>query len=358
MIFGLKPRLRHVHCGLRRLRFESLENRRLLAADTTHLITGTDADIRTGGNEAAIIVFPPVVDATGQPLDSEHLVFTLGDAAESGTVSLVEDGKVIYQPNSNFFGTDAFSFFFEDGLGLQQGSEFTIDVEVFSRWQNPHNANDVNDDGFTSPIDLLLVINELNLYGPHILTHPTTAEDAPPPYLDRNGDGHISLQDAILIIECMNSSNGAVDVDSCTVFPASNAEGESQLFGEGEGGRLLVTADNFSAESFGDRVETPKRALLQAPTKPFAESTRWQAQPTDEVPSSFAAEETSVNPALLASTPVRSARPSVGLRSEVDARAAERLRAIDLVMEDLRSFLEHDPVLAITMSLGDKNILG
>lgn len=67
---------------------------------------------------------------------------------------------------------------------------------------NPLDANDVNGDGTVSPLDVLLIINELNEKGAYELSE--TGELAEGPTLDVNGDGSVSPLDALMIINHLN----------------------------------------------------------------------------------------------------------------------------------------------------------
>ncbi len=76
-----------------------------------------------------------------------------------------------------------------------------------SSWQNPVRPLDVSDDQSISPLDALLVINELNLpkisNGQGML--PSISENMKPaPYLDVNKDGWITPLDALLIVNDLN----------------------------------------------------------------------------------------------------------------------------------------------------------
>jgi hypothetical protein len=100
-------------------------------------------------------------------------------------------------------------------------------------WQNPLNPRDVDNSGFVVPLDVLIVINELNNpkfrdeSGRLPLPPP---EGSPPPYLDVNGDAHVTPLDALIVINFVNNpSNGegeaATDqafagVDTPTVSPS------------------------------------------------------------------------------------------------------------------------------------------
>ena len=73
-----------------------------------------------------------------------------------------------------------------------------------SRWQNPNGNLDVNNDGFVSPIDPLIVINYLNNGGEPFL--PNSGVD-PAPFLDPNGDEFVTPLDALLIINFLNDNS-------------------------------------------------------------------------------------------------------------------------------------------------------
>lgn len=84
----------------------------------------------------------------------------------------------------------------------------TFSITVISARSPYHNYNlnkDVNGDGFISPIDALLVINELNRRGagPVVNTGGTSGE-GPIPMLDVNGDGMVTPLDVLLIINHLN----------------------------------------------------------------------------------------------------------------------------------------------------------
>ncbi len=67
----------------------------------------------------------------------------------------------------------------------------------------------MNDDTFVSPIDALLIINELNSVGSRELPIPPVCPDCPPPYFDVNCDGWIAPIDALIIINYINAQAAA-----------------------------------------------------------------------------------------------------------------------------------------------------
>ena len=76
-----------------------------------------------------------------------------------------------------------------------------IDVDIWS-WTNAISPMDVDDDNFVSPLDVLVLVNDLNQYGSRRLA-PTVTK--PYAYVDPDGDGSISPLDVLLIINHINS---------------------------------------------------------------------------------------------------------------------------------------------------------
>ncbi len=70
-------------------------------------------------------------------------------------------------------------------------------------WRNPVNALDVNADGVVSPIDALLILNDINAHGARLLPAPS-ATFSPAPFFDVNGDGYVSPIDALIVINSLN----------------------------------------------------------------------------------------------------------------------------------------------------------
>ncbi|WP_164103003.1 RHS repeat-associated core domain-containing protein [Candidatus Laterigemmans baculatus] len=68
-------------------------------------------------------------------------------------------------------------------------------------WRNPVDSLDVNQDGSVTPLDALVVINDLNRHGSRDLSGPYVA---PLPRLDSNGSGRSDPLDVLLIINALN----------------------------------------------------------------------------------------------------------------------------------------------------------
>ncbi|MEZ6137643.1 MAG: dockerin type I domain-containing protein [Pirellulaceae bacterium] len=94
--------------------------------------------------------------------------------------------------------------------GVRLGQSFPIQViPPRSPWQNPRDPNDVNDDGTVTPIDVLLLVNELNRGGTRTLPPVGDGSGEPPGTLpDVNGDGILSAIDVLLIINELNGRRG------------------------------------------------------------------------------------------------------------------------------------------------------
>jgi hypothetical protein len=79
-------------------------------------------------------------------------------------------------------------------------------------WQNPTNAQDVNNDGCVTPMDVLFLINYLNLHAGESLPVSRPAGSA---FLDVNGDGRVAPLDVLMIITYLNSHVGSVCTPTC-----------------------------------------------------------------------------------------------------------------------------------------------
>lgn len=84
--------------------------------------------------------------------------------------------------------------------------EFLEDRRMLAAdFQNPRNRHDVNADQRVSPIDALLVINQLNATGSRSLVtdREGAGESAFTGFIDTNGDEALSPIDALLVINVL-----------------------------------------------------------------------------------------------------------------------------------------------------------
>ena len=131
-------------------------------------------------------------------------------------------GTMLYQPSPGFYGVDTLRYRVSDMLGLVS-NEAVVTVTVlpadFGAWQNVSLPLDVNGDQGITPVDALLIINDLNEFGSRLLP-PLAAGLQPPPYLDVNGDGRVSPVDVLQIVNHLNA------------LPGGSPEGEDLATGE------------------------------------------------------------------------------------------------------------------------------
>jgi hypothetical protein len=71
-------------------------------------------------------------------------------------------------------------------------------------WTNPVNPYDVSNEGFVSPLDMLMTINHINS-NPGEFSLPAR-QFSPPRFLDTNVDGLITAGDVLLVLNLLNSS--------------------------------------------------------------------------------------------------------------------------------------------------------
>jgi hypothetical protein len=90
-----------------------------------------------------------------------------------------------------------------------QPSVTHVDFGVYippSPWQNPGIPEDVSGDGSIIPLDVLILINEINESGARPLSgSPIT----PPPYLDVDGDRTLGPLDVLMVINYINQRGGS-----------------------------------------------------------------------------------------------------------------------------------------------------
>ena len=136
---------------------------------------------------------------------------------DSGVATPQANGTVSFTANAQFLGLATFQYIVSDNDGLASNiADVTINV-VRSVYQNPVNNLDVDADTFVSPIDVLIVVNDINFNGPRMLPNGL----ATPPYLDVDGDQGVGPLDVLELINFINSRGNA----------GAGSEGN----GEGEG---------------------------------------------------------------------------------------------------------------------------
>jgi hypothetical protein len=118
-------------------------------------------------------------------------------------------------------------------------------------WQNPLNRLDVNFDGIVTPLDVLMVINDLNARGSRMLPAPGGSV-VPLPYLDVSGNNVIDPLDALWIINHLNALGGR-----------SHGESEVEHLDSPGAGTNATAAADYYWNFLGSDQQPSSRRLLQ-----------------------------------------------------------------------------------------------
>ena len=150
-----------------------------------------------------ILVLQNDSDADGL-LNPSSVVIASGP--DVGSAIVQSDGSIRYSPPTGFGGTATLRYSVLDNDGLASNFATVSIIVGGSIHQNPANNLDVDADGFISPIDVLILVNDINANGsPRIL--PSTLPI--PPYLDPNGNGTIDPLDVLMVINFINARGSA-----------------------------------------------------------------------------------------------------------------------------------------------------
>jgi VCBS repeat-containing protein len=175
--------------------------------------------------------------ANDSDIDGDPLTISVLVQPRYGTLTMNANGTFTYVNNGNSAVVDTFTYELSDGQGGSASASVTITVQATppSPWQNPSNRFDVNADGFVAPIDALVLINRINAIGPGPLSVPAVPPNAPPPYLDVNGDRQLSANDVLQTVNFLNNR------------AAMGGEGE----GEGEAATSSIQVLALGSEFYG-----------------------------------------------------------------------------------------------------------
>jgi len=111
--------------------------------------------------------------------------------------------------------------------------------DMAASWQNAANPMDVNDDGNVTPLDSLLIANQLIQNGAHSLD-PSADADLPMMYVDVDGDGALTEQDFDALVTYLDN-----EMQSSDAMGYVMGEGEGSSSGSGSG-------SNSPPEAYGD----------------------------------------------------------------------------------------------------------
>ena len=177
----------------------------------------------SNGDTTEVTLPDSIVIPDGETTSAEFVITALNDGLEDGAQDV---------PLAS------------SAAGYVDGTE-EIEVTDFVSWQSPTHPCDVNLDGFITPLDALLIINDLNMNESRQLPIPYPDDYTPPPFLDVSGDNIVAPQDAVIVINYIN------EFGSGLIPPAGEGEGEAE--GESDAGfNRIVTSDSVDSESKTD----------------------------------------------------------------------------------------------------------
>ncbi len=194
------------------------ENRLGMAAEFDGVIT---VDVNAAGFGWFIDRTPGSDEefAVGEHADEQLAV--AGRGAEGRidllTVLIHEMGHLAGLPDLNSDSHDSMA----SSLAASLRRSLTVSTVVTEGHTNPVNSLDVNNDGSVSPLDALIIINELNTNGSQVLVGSATGA----PYLDTSRDGHVSSLDVLLVINELNSRQPAGEGEGLTLANSLTVNG-------------------------------------------------------------------------------------------------------------------------------------
>lgn len=128
-------------------------------------------------------------------------------------------------------------------------------------WQNPLQPADVTGDGYVTPQDALVLINYINTHG----GNPNLPDDLPPPYYDVDGNDLITAADVLQIINRLNQEAAAPGAASGESLAWSFAEGEAAAVADRP---QLLLCGPFALEA--ERDQAAENKLFGSTKPPFA----------------------------------------------------------------------------------------
>lgn len=214
----LRPRYAH-------LLSPGQELREYLEAVVAHVELEFDQLAQSQQNASLFAQFFANIESEAPSGDELH-VSSVSEAEFPEESSAPEILELILTPEGIDLGKD---WSVEEPISTAQGMHHVlvkgahrIESVQWNDLQNPIFALDVNHDGYSTPIDVLLVVNHLN-NSDALLNSSTGAHH----YLDSSGDGFITALDALLIINRLNSDNGLAEAESTS----DEIESSPLLFG-------------------------------------------------------------------------------------------------------------------------------
>ncbi|XZE32750.1 cadherin domain-containing protein [Pirellulaceae bacterium SH501] len=150
-----------------------------------------------------------------------------------GTVLVMADGRIEYTPSMVSLAgpvfNDAFQYRVRDNQD-EWSNVATANITVDSAFYNRQNPFDVDADGSVSPLDVLVLVNEINTAGSRALPRPVPFSA---PFIDPTNDGVLDPLDVLQVVNFLNNLVGS----------GSGPEGESNSGDSSLGGAVTQDLD-------------------------------------------------------------------------------------------------------------------
>jgi len=156
--------------------------------------------------ESTTIDLSQLPDPNGT-LDLDSILIVVNP--QHGSVTILPGGKLDYQANEGYFGTDSFQYTISDVDG-RRSAPVTVTVNtVNSRMQNPAQFADVNANGVTAALDALLIINYIarSIREGGSSSVPVLDTDRGPNFYDVDGNRFVTPLDALRVINFIAAEN-------------------------------------------------------------------------------------------------------------------------------------------------------
>lgn len=141
---------------------------------------------------------------------------------------------------------------------LMAGDLSSFFASTRSEYWNPVTPADVDNNGTVAAADALVIINQLNSYGPHALPKSTGGEgeaSAARNYLDVNNDWMLSAADALTVINAINSEGAPgdpiINVTMLAMQPGTNTPLPGNTIQAGQDFDLVVVATDLRSDNGG-----------------------------------------------------------------------------------------------------------
>ena len=147
------------------------------------------------------------IDRDNEALTAELIA---GTGPQHGTLTFNPNGSFTYKPALGFVGVDSFQYRAKDPTNISTAPvTVTINVETGYPWHNPAPglANDVDNDGFISAIDVLLLSNAINNKSFPGGVLPVPRPENARYFYDVNADGFLTTADVLLVRDYLNSKS-------------------------------------------------------------------------------------------------------------------------------------------------------